>query len=694
MITKDYLLEIGCEEIPARFMPGLLDDLKTQITNQLALQRFSFEEVITYGTYRRLTVIVKDLSDKQDDLHQKIKGPPAKIAIDENGKFLMPAIGFAKKNHLAVENLLVEDEKGTSYIFATINEIGKTVKDVFPSLIFDILGKMQLPIAMRWGSNKSSFIRPVHWIVSLYGKEIIPFTFFDITAARTSFGHRFMTQNKNIETIASGAPIEISSVDEYISKLEENHIILDQAIRKNIILDFLNKNIDKNAIDQELVDEVVFLVEKPVALTGTFNNNYLDLPSEPLIQCMKKHQKFFPVIKKGKLESKFIVIADNVTDKSLNNIILGNESVLTARLEDVKYFWQEDIKAKLDAQSLRLKHVVFQKGLGSIYDKVKRIENISEFLIKTLNLKEFEQHILQTASLCKSDLVSNMVFELPALQGTMGRLYAEQEGFEQTVALGIEEHYLPRFHGDILPETQTGIIVGLADKFDTIVCCFYNNLIPTGSQDPWGVRRAIYAILQIVYKNDISINFESCIDHVYALLGESINKDKLLSFFQHRIKSFLIDHELSYDVVDAVLDNSMQQFLTSMEIAKSIQATKKGYPEEFKGIVETAVRIKRIAKKYEAGEVDVSLFKEDIENISWKLYCSIIDNLNDSLIKEDYNKQLSEILPELTPQMTAYFDQILIMADDNALKQNRLAFLHKLDQIYSSFSDFEKIVIN
>jgi glycyl-tRNA synthetase beta chain len=686
--NKNFLLEIGCEEIPARFMPSLLADLQAKSKELLTKERLAYSSINTYGTYRRLTLYISNLAEKQQDLCQESKGPPAKIAIDENGTYLPPAIGFAKRLSIEPTELKVKEENGQKYIFGTKNEKGQSSKEILPKLLETLVFSLTLPIAMRWGCEQKTFIRPIHWLVSLYGKEIIPFEMFNIKSSNHSHGHRFLTKNTSQKLSAHGKKLIINSAQDYFTEMENSFVIIDQNKRHKAILQFVNKNTEEYS--KNLVEEVVHLTEYPKPLLGKFSDKYLELPEEVLTQCMQKHQKYFPVFHQKKLQAQFILIAENVTAKSKQNIISGNENVLIARLEDVRYFWEEDCKINLEKNIEKLKDVVFQKNLGSIYDKVERLKKISTHLVNIFGLQDQAKNILRTCELCKADLVTHMVFELPALQGTMGRLYALKHSEETIVADGIKEHYLPQSQTDMLPQTITGTITSLADKFDTIVSCFANNLIPTGSHDPWGIRRAIYGILKITYENSYNLNFEHCIDKAYEYLDmkHQPNKDKLLAFFSQRSNSFLTEQNIPYDIANAIAPLSMCSLTKSVSVGIALSKIKETTPVEFKTLVETAVRVKRLAKNAKQNiKVNSALFKESIENEALNELTSI------SKKAEQENHSKPTTLLALTQPMINYFDKVLVMDKDDKTKQNRLAFLSNADNLYTNFANFEEISI-
>lgn len=690
-----YLLEIGTEEIPARFMAGFLEDLKKLTEQTLTQARVSYGQVRTLGTYRRLALTITDLADHQADVNDKVKGPPAAISVDKNGEFLPPAMGFAKRLGIPPSQLVTEEENGQAYLFGIRKEKGRPVKDLLPELMQRILDSLQLPIAMRWGHFDRPFYRPVHWMVSLLDKEIVPFSFFDIKAGNISYGHRFLTSNPNDATIASGQEVVISSASDYEALLEQAFVIADQKKRETIIRKGLAHH-HVNQPDAALVEETVFLTEFPTLLTGQFDKAYLDIPAEVLVQCMKKHQKYFPIYETSTLTHRFVVVADSVTDQSRANITKGNEQVLRARLEDVKFFWDEDRKKRLEDRLPKLHQVVFQKNLGSMADKVARIRELSLYLLNELKMNAHKTDVLRTAELCKADLVTQMVFELPDLQGVMGRIYALKQNEKTEVAQGIEDHYRPRSQGDALPATVSGKIVGIADRLDTIVSCYANRLLPTGSQDPWGVRRAMLAILTLVVENAFRLDLLACFKKAYDVLGRSLNRpdisgnypnlDALISFFEQRVKGYLQENKtapVSADIADAVTFTAISDPFLTVRRAQELETLRRQNPDGFKVVTDTAVRVGRLAEKAGTDAVSLSLFKEEIEQKSWQAYTTL-EAIPDA--------DISAFLP-LCQTMTAYFDKVLVMHEDSAVRDNRLGFLKQLNRLFKTVADFERIAV-
>lgn len=680
-----YLLELGCEEIPARFVDGFTQELKEKFQSKLTENRIAFKDISTLSSYRRLTVIINEIADMQTDYTEVVKGPPSAISKSASGEFLPPAIGFAKKLNIDIAQLKEKEFDGKVCLYSEQFQKGKPITDVLPSVVVDIVTTLSLPIAMKWGDNQGPFIRPIHWIVSVLGNTVLPLTLFGIAAGNVSYGHRFLHADSGS---ISGKKIVINTPDEYEPSLRDHYVLVDPEKRKEKIKESVLAS--KATLDEALLAEVTHLTEWPMPLQGAFDSRYLTVPEPVLIQCMRKHQKYFPIHESGALKASFVCIAENVTESNKAIILKGNEQVLTARLEDVNFFWKEDIKVPLEENKEKLKKVVFQKNLGSIWDKVDRMKHIAKGLLPATGFSLTNEQIEKGVELCKADLVSQLVFELPDLQGTVGKyIYHAQHPDKAQEALAIEEHYLPRFQGDALPTTELGTLIGLADRIDTIAACFFNKLIPTGSQDPWGVRRAIFAILNSLLNKKIDLNIQAALKDAYQQFGPlDGNFDKLTEFLQSRIKSFLMDQytvKLEYDVVDSILKKAVESPVTAVQVAEKIRAFKQSSPDAFKSWIESAVRVKRLASKLEGNVVvKEELFKEPQEKKVWEEYTQVSHQLTiDTWIPNTTT---------LVPSLIAFFDHVLVMDKDDAIKNNRLALLKNVSDLFTEYSDLECIV--
>lgn len=688
-----YLCEIGCEEIPARFIPPLCRNLEAQVRSIFGKQQLSFETVTVYGTPRRIALFVTGLPDKQNDIRTTIKGPPTEIALGQDRQPLAPALGFAKKVNLSVDQLSTTIENGKEYLLAVIESKGKPIAEILSQLMGDVLAGLDLPIAMKWGAEQVPFIRPIHWILSLLDHTVIPFDFHGIQAGNQSYGHRFLTQNHQSDHMASGKMIVIPSINDYIPLLKAHFVLVDPALRRSEIKNFLNCYLTDAEIDPELLEEVIYLVEYPTGLMGAFDPQYLEIPQEVLIQCMKKNQKFFPVFKNGKMTEQFIVIAENVTPTSQQNIIKGNEQVLKARLEDAAFFWREDRSIGLVENVEKLRKIVFQKNLGSIFDKTMRIQKLADYLTEQLQFQIYRDSIVRTAYLCKADLVSHMVFELPALQGTMGMIYARIQGENDLVCQGIFDHYLPRFTNDRLPQTPTGIVVGLADKMDTLASCFYNGLMPTGTQDPLGLRRAASGIIQILLEQKINLQLFDFTQKAFELLGEPKNFDKCLDFLGQRLKNGFLEYNLPHDIIQAVFGNLSRYPLHAFQMANTLVAFRTQQANDMKLLAETAVRVKRLVNKQSVFKpIDEQLFNEAEERLAYGEYKLLHPQIQAAIQHQQFELAV-QLLVKLSQSLSGYFDKVLVMHLDEAVRCNRLSFLMLVHQTFFAIADFETIII-
>jgi glycyl-tRNA synthetase beta chain len=678
------LIEIGCEEIPARFVDSLTKNWCSKLEALLEKENLKQNDttISTYSTYRRLTLSVANIPSAQDDYEETFNGPPLQIAKNESGEWLPPALGFAKKVGISPNELgnhTSKDAKGREILSYTKKVKGQASIDLLKTLIPDSLQNIELPIAMRWGSNSDTFFRPIHWITALLDDTVIPFTFFDVTSSNTSRGHRFLTkaQDNTIE----GIEFTIPHANEYDSTLKNNTVIATPKEREEIIRNFLESN-GQSDYDRSLLNEVVNLVETPFPLIGTFDKSYLDLPESVLIQTMAKHQKYFPLFKDGKLTNSFCFIAESITEHNKNSVIEGNERVLKARLEDAKFFWDEDLKKPLETLTPKLSNVLFQKGLGSLLEKTNRIAAIAKHIKEIWGVSVADTDIERAALLCKADLVSNMVYELPDLQGQMGEIYALKSGETTHIAQSIREHYYPLSSTSALPQSELGALLAVADKADTIVACYQNNLIPSGSKDPLGVRRAMLGILAVCHHYG-ALNFETLFDVAYTTLNKGKqNEDKLDEFFTIRLKTFIEENAaVSYDIAESVVEIAKTNLTSAIHTAKTLSEMKTQQPNEYKTLIETAVRVKRLSKKATNSSVNTALFQKDIEAKAFDAFTSIKDSFS------------AQNTSELNTVLTTYFEDILVMAEDEKVKENRLGFLSQVHEAYSSVADFERIVI-
>ncbi|MBU1866934.1 MAG: glycine--tRNA ligase subunit beta [Candidatus Margulisbacteria bacterium] len=697
----NLLLELGCEEIPARFMPGFLADLKAKAEEKLKKERLVFDRVTTLGTNRRLVLFIENLASAQADLSEEVKGPPADIAFDQSGNPKPPAIGFAKSQGIDIKEIIVKPLGNKNYLFARIERRGSPTARLLPILLPEIIASLYQPLAMRWGDLDFKFIRPIHWIVALYGAKIVKFELAGVKTGNKTAPHHFV---KNVGTglvpvRTSGQPQGLS-LQSYKNQLLKLGVIVDQQEREALVKAQIETAARKAGataqVPADLLAEVNFLVENPIAYIGSFDPKFLEVPSEVLTTSMKKNQKYFPLIdKSGALAPRFIVVTNGCREKS---VVEGNRKVLTARLADARFFFEEDKKLPLKMRTADLAGIVFFEKLGSLADKAERLARLAEYIGKQLALKNSSLALVdRIARLCKADLTTKMVYEFPELQGTMGQVYALLEGEDPIVAQGIFEHYLPRFGGDDLPLTPEGTTVALADRLDSLIGYFGVGAVPTGSEDPYGLRRAALGIIRIMLEKKLNLALDDAIEHGYKLYDKSLPaqdfarvKRQLLEFIFSRLKPALIDQGIRYDIADAVLADCSDVSLCA-DIAIAI--TKTANQKWFQDLVRSADRISRIAKEASRETVvtDDLIEKEEKElhdlylKVNWETAAAARDGQWDKVLQK---------LAELTPAVDLFFDKILVMHQEERIKTNRLALLKGLEKSYRLAADFSKIVID
>lgn len=687
---RNLLLEIGTEEIPARFIPPSLKQLKELTQDKLKERRIDFNSVEVYGTPRRLVLMIKGLVEQQKDLVLEVRGPSVKAAFDQEGNPTKAALGFAKGQGVQPNELTVKATESGEYIFATKKAIGGKTSDVLPELLPEIILGLHFAKPMRWGNNEIRYVRPIRWIVALYGKDLVDFEIENIKTAKITRGHRFLgSQN-----------IKVEDADLYQGLMEENYVIVDPQKRKELILTEVKELADSVQgiveIDPDLLEEVIYLVEYPTALMGGFAPKYLEIPKEAVITPMKEHQRYFPVLnEEGELLPKFITVR-NGNKEHLEIVQSGNEKVLEARLADAKFFYDEDQKVKLEEFIPRLKTIVFQESLGTIYEKVERIIQGVNSLAQLVKLEEtMIERAKRAAYLSKADLVTNMVYEFPELQGIMGEKYAKLSGENKVVAQAIFEHYLPRNAEDILPETMEGTMLSIADKIDTIAGCFAVGIEPTGSQDPYGLRRQALGICKIIIDKKLNLPLKALIgqalDNYQAKL--ELNKEKLTkeiySFFEQRIRNILAENGHRYDVIEAIIMAGYDNLNETLMRAKALEEIKK--TANFNKLLTAFTRANNLSKK--AGKIAIN-DEYILENVEKNLYEKLLnaqDEVNKAVGNKEFLKAL-EIIAQLEETISAFFEGVMVMAEDENIKLNRLALLQQVTELVEPIADLTKIV--
>lgn len=693
-MPKDLLLEIGLEEVPARFVRGAMEQLKDKTEKWLADNRLAHEGVTAYATPRRLAVIVQRLADRQEDVSEEVKGPSLKIAKDANGAWTKAALGFARSNAAEPEALFVRELAGVEYVYARKSSIGVAASELLPEALPAIVTSMTFPKNMRWGAYDLRFVRPIRWLVALHGGEIVPFSITDVQTGRTSRGHRFL-----------GADADIAEPSQYVAKLREQHVIVDIEERREAIVAQLGELAQSRgweiAIKDDLLEEVLFLVETPTALTGSFDPAFLDIPQEVLITSMREHQRYFPVLDaQGKLQPHFVTVR-NGDAASLDTVARGNEKVLRARLSDAKFFYAEDQKGNIDAFLHKLESIVYHEELGTVADKVRRVRATADKLAELLRADEtVRAQVGRAADICKFDLVTQMVYEFPELQGIMGEDYALKFGEETAVAKAINEHYSPRNASDNPPASLVGAIVGIADKLDTIVGCFLIGIIPTGSQDPYALRRQAAGIVSTLLAHGLELRlselFKLSLD-VFAAAGlgkrEAFDVSKDLSeFFALRVKNVLTEQQIRYDVTDAVLGAGCDDVRRTVLRAKALQAAAAGDGREaFRPAAEAFGRVANLAAKAgDSRQIDASLFADPAEGALYEAWMQAHGTIVTATAEAKLTEALSA-LSELSGPIATFFEAVMVMADDEAIRRNRLALLGLIADDVRGFADFAKL---
>lgn len=684
-----YFLEICSEEIPAEFVNVGVDYIYTAFEKLLTENKIKFGKITSDGTPRRIFVKIDDLQEKQADQSEEIPGPPASVSFDKDGKLTEVAINFAKAKGLNINTLKKITTPKGEYLAGVKFTKGKETKEIILENIVKIIQNIPFKKTMKWGDKSFRFARPIKSFISLFDDQVAPFEIDGIVASNKTVGHRFH----------GNEIITISNPDEYFNELLSKSVIVKRSDRKEMIKNqILQTALQHNVqvkIDEDLLDTVTNLVEYPFAVLGSFNRDFLQLPEEVLITSMKNHQKYFYTLdKNGKITDLFIGISNT---KPINeNIRKGYERVLRARLTDAMFFFENDKNVKLDDRVEELKKVIYQEKLGTSYEKMERFSNIASYLCDILNIQDKERgYVLRTAKLCKADLMTEMVYEFPELQGVMGREYAKIQGEHEQVYLGIFEHYLPKFSGDQLPETISGSIVSISDKIDTICGCFAIGLIPSGNNDPYALRRNAIGILQIIRNRNFRINLKELIDKSLENLSNKAKfnhnevKQQIIDFILLRFKQILIGEGVSPDAVDAVLNN-YEDIIKIEKNAKAISEAKNR--QSFTSIAQSYKRINNILKKSAHTDTNYKEYLFDTEyerNLSNNL-SGISKNLQLYLEEEDYNKGL-EILLTLEKPVNNFFDHVMVMVENTEVRNNRLSLLAALKDLFDKMGDFSVI---
>ena len=682
-MAKDLLFEIGAEEIPAGFMPNILGQLKQLAETKLNDAHLPFESIATYGTPRRLALIVKGLADTSAEISERHKGPSASIAYDADGNATKAAIGFARGKGLDVADLVVED----GYIYAETKTAGVPAKDIVTEMLLQLITGLNFPKSMHWGNLDAKFVRPVRWLVALLDEEVIPVEFATVQSGNVSRGHRFLGADE----------ITIKNAASYVEALKENFVMVDQDARRELISKQLHDiAASKNASivwDDDLLEEINYLVEWPTALCGGFEESYLALPDAAIITPMKDHQRYFPLVDQdGKLLPMFLTVR-NGSDHSIEVVQAGNERVLRARLDDAKFFFNEDRKKPLIDRQDGLTKIVFQEGLGNLADKTERLLKLGRVFGEECGLHEDAAVVLERATeLAKTDLTTGMVTEFTELQGVMGKEYALLDGESEEVAEAIFEQYLPRFAGDVLPQTEAGKVLSIIDKVDNIVATFSRGLIPTGSQDPYALRRQTIGILNILLGSEWNISLRPIFKASMELLNVPAEKqDELLgqveAFFTLRLKNIFLDREVPHHVIDLLLSNNELSVADAEGLVNALLANR---IDENVELVQAYTRMYNLVKDVEYTGVNSDLLKEDAEKELFEAASKASEASSAAWEAGDYDAVVA-VPATLVPAINKFFEDVMVMDKDEAIKANRLQLVRLAYSVMAIIGDISAL---
>ena len=682
-MAKDLLFEIGAEEIPAGFMPNILGQLKQLAETKLNDAHLPFESIATYGTPRRLALIVKGLADASAEISERHKGPSASIAYDADGNPTKAAIGFARGKGLDVSDLVVED----GYIYAETKTAGVPAKDIVTDMLPQLITGLNFPKSMHWGNLDAKFVRPVRWLVALLDEEVIPVEFATVKSGNVTRGHRFLGADE----------ITIKNASSYVDTLKENFVMVDQDARRELISKQLHDMAaSKNASivwDDDLLEEINYLVEWPTALCGGFEESYLALPDAAIITPMKDHQRYFPLIDQdGKLLPMFLTVR-NGSDHSIEVVQAGNERVLRARLDDAKFFFNEDRKKPLIDRQDGLTKIVFQEGLGNLADKTERLLKLGRVFGEECGLHEDAAVVLERATeLAKTDLTTGMVTEFTELQGVMGKEYALLDGESPEVAEAIFEQYLPRFAGDVLPQTEAGKVLSIIDKVDNIVATFSRGLIPTGSQDPYALRRQTIGILNILLGSEWNISLRPIFKASMELLNVPAEKqdellDQVEEFFTLRLKNIFLDREVPHHVIDLLLSNNE---LSVADVEGLVNALLANRIDEDVELVQAYTRMYNLVKDVEYTGVNSDLLKEDAEKALFEAASKASEVSSAAWEAGDYDAVVA-VPATLVPAINKFFEDVMVMDKDEAIKANRLQLVRLAYSVMAIIGDISAL---
>ncbi|MFW5787386.1 MAG: glycine--tRNA ligase subunit beta [Halanaerobiales bacterium] len=685
-MPKNLILEIGTEEMPAEDMNQVRSSFHQVAKEYFTKNRLDYERCSVFSAPRRLTLFVNKMAEKQNDKHESVRGPSAAIAFDDKGNPTKAGKGFAKRQNMDVDDLIIKD----GYVFAEKKDKGKQTDKLLQKILPQLVKDIDFPKTMRWGNLDFKFIRPIKWILAIFGDKTINFELAGVKSSNMSRGHRFL----------SGKPFEINNADNYFDKLKDYFVIVKQNERKDKIIEQLNslkKDVGKIEILNDLLEEVIELVEFPTAFIGKFDEEFLQLPDEVLITSMVKHQRYFPVRdKNNKLINKFVSVRDG-NEENIDEVRHGNEMVIRARLADARFFYEEDLKTSLADRKDDLKDVVFQEKLGSMYEKIERLKKLSRSIIQTLEFDKNDREILlRAADLCKNDLVTEMVDEFPSLQGIIGGEYVLANGERKEVAQAISEHYKPNYPGDELPKSKWGKILSLVDKLDNITSHISQGMKTTGSQDPFALRRQASGIIRILSEAKLKLNLTDLIKESLDILqiekGDMVKE--IRDFFLQRLQTYLEDKDIRYDVINAVISVRYNNCADAVNRAQAVMSIREKDPELFIDLIQGMVRAGNLASKAENNyKINENLFEKEGEKQLYREYKKIKEKIKANIKKKNYEEALKDLV-KLKDSIDFFLDNVVVMVDNENIKKNRLALLQRIARLAEPILDIEEIALD
>lgn len=690
-MAKNLLLEIGLEEMPAHVVWPSIKQLEEKVSKFLAENSLTFESIETFSTPRRLAIRVTNIPDRQEDVQEEVKGPAKKIALDAEGNWSKAAEGFVRGQGLTTDAITFREVNGVEYVYVTKYIHGKESKEVLTGLL-DVVKSMNFPTMMHWGDTMFEYVRPIHWIIALLDEEVIPFELLDVQTGRITEGHRFL-----------GDQVALANPSEYEAKLEEQFVIADAHKRQQMIVNQIEEIAEKNKwvinLDPDLLEEVTNLVEYPTAFVGDFEERFLSVPEEVLVTSMKEHQRYFEIRNQAGMLLPHFISVRNGNSVKLDNVIKGNQKVLAARLEDGEFFFEEDKKLSIEDCVEKLKNVTFHEKIGSMYKKMQRVGLISQVIGKRVGLSEEELTDLKRASeIYKFDLVTNMVNEFPELQGIMGEKYALLKEEKPAVATAIREHYMPISSEGDLPKTAIGAVLAIADKIDSVLGFFAVGMIPSGSNDPYALRRQTYGIVRIVEAQGWTFPFTDMQGAIVDAVNEDVldygihfNRDQkeFIEFFKGRIRQRLQIYNVRHDIIDAVLDSHQDDLV---QVFKTAQIFDEHLTDEhFKEAMEALTRVINLTKKMEPDvityKVDPKLFENETEEELYVAVKEAEDQFANQSMAENY-----QTLTNLRPVIERYFNETMIMVEDEKVRDNRLNQLAIITRMTNALASIDKII--